>query len=346
MWCMKEQWRRQNKTSRDWIFVALAMCGLFLGGHQRTFGDELEDFRHVVLDGVNKNLDSIRSFHAHIVEQQASTFATRGKVLEKREFDRAIVFDIPKWRQQVNTTWVNHADGKTYPYSSDTYFDGDQTLRATPQAHSASIEGGNKMESIPTPDLSFGYTFIEWPIASTLQFAKSIELVDDADSGPNRQLVKVVLYPPEHPKWQTILWLDPQAAYLIVKATGFYDDGRPRSARTDTEVIQAGGAWFLTRGHDELWYYEGEIKKTTLSDSWQISLSKVNEPVDPREFDIKLNPGTLLVNNLTGRNTVVGGVASPMPANRNWPFIITVNALIVCAIAGLYLFIRRRKESA
>src|SRR5947209_8685678 len=89
-----------GKSRRIAFVVATAICCTFTCN-----GDDLDNLRTFVADGISTNLQRVRSFQAHITEVVDSSAATHGKEVRSQTFDKTLFFDGVKWRQQITANW-------------------------------------------------------------------------------------------------------------------------------------------------------------------------------------------------------------------------------------------------
>jgi hypothetical protein len=309
------------------LLICLSLLPTFLRA------DEIEQLRQFIKDGINSNLAATRALDVTVEEKERSSFATQGSRLRDRVINKSIAFDGVRWRQSIVTTILGPRN-RTLPYQSDSVFDGDTTLRFSPDERSATRSGGNEMESIPSKDLCYGYTFWDWPLPQTLRFATAIAQRQADDKGAPRALFDITLPATRPPRHVTTLSLDPAAGFLIVAARGEDESGRIVRERRGTVTKKVAGTWLLIAGEDEMWEYRNGTKQTTEHRAWRVSVNSVNEPIPQDTFNIELPSNTLLVDKVTGK-TVVTGPTVASRASRKWPrsWMIAINIVTALVVA-------------
>ena len=329
------------------ISFALAIWGLLL--FSTSSAQETDSLRTSIIEGVQSNLDAVKSMEARVNEQSENRMLVDKKVqLVERKVEKVIWFSAPKWRQQVKTT-VPTRGGGLAPYTSDSLFDGGKTVQHINSQ--VFITKGNAMVFRPSQDLEMGYRFSSWFIPQSLRYATTIELDDQSDGGSQRHLLRVTLLSPGRVKRTSTLWLDREAGFLIVRANSVDAEGRMVSERRNTTLAKQGGVWFLMHGEDESWrYVDANQRETTAHQIWDVSLQSVNQPIQESAFILTYPADAVVVDQTTPKKTNLKDLPSVAiiaqhKKSRSQTIALAgvgVAALILLGVTGIAIGRRKR----
>lgn len=323
-----------KRERRALISFVLAFSGPFL--FSTSSAQETDSLRTSIIDGIQSNLDAVKSLEAHVTEKSLQPVMIDRKArLVNRNSERVVWFSAPKYRQQLKTQMPGR-NGQMSPYTSDILFDGQNTRQLINSR--AILQKGNVMGS--AQDLGVGYRFEGWILPQSFRYATKMEPDDESTGGNQRHLIKVTMVSPGRSNYTSTLWLDRDAGFVIVRASRTDAEGRPVSERRNTTLTKQGGAWFVTHGEDEAWKYdEDDQRQTTGSRIWDVTLQSVNQPIQASQFDLTYPAGTAVTDLSVPRRTVARPDKLPdiaMVAQYRRPHR---QAKILAGVAGGTLFV-------
>jgi len=287
-----------KRERRAFISFVLAFSGLFL--FSTSSAQETDSLRTSIIDGIQSNLDAVKSLEAHVTEKSLQPVMIDRKVrLVSRNSEKVVWFSAPKCRQQLKTQMPGR-NGQMAPYTSDVLFDGQNTRQLINSR--AILQKGNVLG--PAQDLGVGYRFEGWILPQSLRYATKIEPDDESNGGNQRHLIKVTMVGPGRSNYTSTLWLDRDAGFVIVRASRADAEGRPVSERRNTTLTKQGGAWFVTHGEDEAWKYDDDDQRqTTGSRVWDVTLQSVNQPIPASALNLTYPAGTVVTDLSVPRRT-------------------------------------------
>ncbi|HEX5244476.1 MAG TPA: hypothetical protein VFW23_14535, partial [Tepidisphaeraceae bacterium] len=139
-------------------FIPFALVVFSLQLSSTSLAQETDSLRTSIINGINSNLDAVKSLEARVTEQSLQAVMIDKKVrLLDRKSERLVWLMAPKSRQQLKTEMPNRS-WQMLPYTSDSVFDGQNTRQLINSR--VIVQKGNSMGR--PEDLGVGYRFEGW----------------------------------------------------------------------------------------------------------------------------------------------------------------------------------------